>query len=155
LISIKRFTVDASVLGLRRHHVGNVALEGLDIEIAPEQADGEINTQGSRSSRGSRGSQSSGENQGSSYGDDVVIDTLDSSDARIVVIPRRKNRQPKIWEVHTLRMHRVGIGQSMPFDATLTNAVPPGEIVTSGHFGPWREHDPGATPIDGRFTFDR
>src|SRR6185295_1366625 len=43
----------------------------------------------------------------------------------------------------------------MAFDATLTNAVPPGEIVTKGNFGPWHRDDPGLTPVDGAFTFDR
>jgi hypothetical protein len=42
----------------------------------------------------------------------------------------------------------------MPFDATLTNGVPPGEIITSGRFGPWARHKPGATPLSGNFTFD-
>ena len=43
----------------------------------------------------------------------------------------------------------------MPFDATLTNAVPPGEIVTEGSFGPWHRDDPGHTPVGGSFTFER
>ena len=43
----------------------------------------------------------------------------------------------------------------MPFDATLTNAVPPGEIATHGTFGPWRAEDPGQTALDGTFVFDK
>jgi hypothetical protein len=43
----------------------------------------------------------------------------------------------------------------MPFEATLTNAVPPGLIETEGSFGPWHRDDPGHTPLDGRFTFER
>ena len=42
----------------------------------------------------------------------------------------------------------------MPFEATLTNGVPPGEIVTSGTFGPWGVDNPGDTPLQGTFTFD-
>jgi hypothetical protein len=42
----------------------------------------------------------------------------------------------------------------MPFEATLTNGVPPGEIATKGTFGPWHAGQPGATPLDGAFTFD-
>jgi hypothetical protein len=42
----------------------------------------------------------------------------------------------------------------MPFRTQLTNAVPPGEIDTTGTFGPWQRDDPGQTPLDGGFTFD-
>jgi hypothetical protein len=51
-------------------------------------------------------------------------------------------------------MRDVGVGQRMPFEAQLTNAVPPGEIQTAGTFGPWRRDEPGRTALDGRFTFE-
>ena len=41
----------------------------------------------------------------------------------------------------------------MPFEATLTNAIPPGEIQTQGSFGPWQPENPGDTPVDGVFAF--
>ena len=37
----------------------------------------------------------------------------------------------------------------MPFEATLTNPIPKGEIVTKGTFGPWVKGDPGQTPLVG------
>jgi hypothetical protein len=43
----------------------------------------------------------------------------------------------------------------MPFDAELTNGIPPGEIATTGAFGPWHPHQPGRTPLEGTFTFAR
>src|SRR5690242_21449911 len=46
---------------------------------------------------------------------------------------------PKVWAIHRLRMTNVGVNTAMPFTATLTNAVPPGEIETSGNFGPRSE----------------
>ena len=52
-------------------------------------------------------------------------------------------------------MRTVGFDRAMPFDATLTNGIPPGEIGTRGIFGPWQTEDPGATPVDGTFTFAR
>jgi hypothetical protein len=57
--------------------------------------------------------------------------------------------------MHELRVRNVGVGQEMPFETILTNAVPPGRIDTGGAFGPWNADDPGLTPLDGRFTFDR
>ncbi len=57
--------------------------------------------------------------------------------------------------IHRLRMHNLGADQAMPFEATLTNAVPPGEIAIGGSFGPWNAEEPGQTPLNGRFEFDR
>jgi hypothetical protein len=51
-------------------------------------------------------------------------------------------------------MRNLGVNQAMPFEATLTNAVPPGEIKTSGSFGPWQAREPGDTPLDGTFDFN-
>ena len=37
----------------------------------------------------------------------------------------------------------------------MKNAVPPGEIETNGNFGPWSTENPGATALQGAFTFAR
>ncbi len=37
-----------------------------------------------------------------------------------------------------------------PFNATLTNGVPPGEIDVNGAFGPWQRKEPGDTPLERR-----
>ncbi len=41
----------------------------------------------------------------------------------------------------------------MQYRATLTNALPPGEIVSTGSFGPWNSNDPAQTPLSGTATF--
>ena len=53
-----------------------------------------------------------------------------------MIIPRKKTKAPKVWEIHALQMLSVTIDRSMPFEATLTNAVPPGEIVTTRQLRP-------------------
>ena len=50
-------------------------------------------------------------------------------------------------------MQNVGVNESMPFEATLTNGVPPGEIDVNGTFGPWHRDEPGDTPLEGAFNF--
>jgi hypothetical protein len=52
-------------------------------------------------------------------------------------------------------MQSVSLDRPMPFTAALENAVPPGAIETSGSFGPWGREEPGQTPLDGTFTFER
>ena len=74
-----------------------------------------------------------------------------SNNSRLVIIPKEKDKAPKIWVIYRLRMHDLGVDSPMPFEATLTNAVPPGEIETKGSFGPWHAEAPGLTPLEGRF----
>ena len=143
IISVKTFSVDGALLGLWRKHVAHVELDGLDIEIPPDHAN---------PARPSATPARAGENK---PGRDFIIDDLVSTDARLVMIPREEGKSPKVWAIHRLLMHNVGAAQAMPFEATLTNGVPPGEIGTKGRFGPWQSEDPGQTPLDGTFTFDR
>jgi hypothetical protein len=147
IISVKAFSVDGALLALWRRHVAHVELEGLDIEIPPDHDNPTRPTATSARAKGE------GENKGG--GRDIIIDDLASTDARLVIIPRKEGKSPKVWDIHRLLMHNVGIAQTMPFEATLTNAIPPGEIGTKGRFGPWQSEDPGETPLDGTFTFDR
>jgi hypothetical protein len=145
LIAIRSFKVDAGLIGIWRRHVAHVEINGLDISIPPRDDEGA--TPVGVVDRIAPSSSKTG----------VIIDTVDASDARLIIIPRGKAKAPqtwKTWAIHTLRMHRVGIDESMPYQATLTNAVPPGEIQTAGDFGPWDRGDPGGTPLNGTFTFD-
>ena len=133
-------------MGLYRRHVSHVKLEGLQVQIPP----------------GRPTNQNSGR-PASTIGttDDVtlsvkdfIVDELVAPDARLVIIPRSADSKPKVWLLHRLKMRSVGLYTAMPFESQLTNAVPPGEITTSGTFGPWARSDPGETPLAGDFTFD-
>jgi hypothetical protein len=145
LVTIKSFTMRTSLISAWRRHVDHVRLEGLDIQIPPDDGqDGDdrprpVPTSGAHLLKGPQ----------------VVVDQLVADEARLVIIPRDRNRLHRIWAMHRLRLRNVGIDTAMPFDATLTNAVPPGEIVTQGSFGPWHRDDPGHTPVEGHFTFER
>jgi len=138
LISVKTFEIHADLVGLMRKHVAEVQVYGLEIDIPP----GKGEAAGKAGAPGSPGAAR-----------DVIVDNLVSTDARLVIIPGKPGKEPKTWAIHKLHMRSVSFDRSMPFDATLTNAIPPGEIKTSGNFGPWIAGDPGATPLDGKFTF--
>jgi hypothetical protein len=172
LISIRTFTVDADLLGLVRKHVGHVEVRGLEINVPPspdndgnEQTDESRKRQASRADNTQRRSSAADDSRKQaavpdratgdpdSLQDGVVIDALTSTDARLTIIPRKLNKAPRMWLIHSLRMRGVGISRSMPFEATLTNAIPPGEIGTSGHFGPWDRDEPASTPLKGTFEF--
>ncbi|HVH28267.1 MAG TPA: AsmA-like C-terminal region-containing protein [Vicinamibacterales bacterium] len=140
LISISSLAAEGGIAPLLGKHVSLVTLEGLDIQIPPrnrEEAD------------------ASTKPTGSPIKPPFVIDELVASNARLVLIPRQSDKTPKVWTIHDLRMTSVAFDRAMPFDATVTNAIPPGDIVTSGTFGPWRGDEPSLTPLDGAFTFEQ
>jgi hypothetical protein len=144
LLTIKSFTMRTSLLSAWRRHVEHVRLEGLEIQIPPDD---------DQSDDVPRPSSTSGPHL--FKGSQVVVDQLVADDARLVTIPRDRTRLHRTWAMHRLRLRNVAVDTAMPFDATLTNAVPPGEIATQGSFGPWHRDDPGHTPLEGRFTFER
>jgi len=159
LITIAHFSAEGSVRSLVRRHVSRVTLDGLDIQIPPDRNrtvdkkdDGKQDD-----AKKDDGADQADSNPASEHADaarTLVIDELRSVKARLAIIPAEADKGPKVWDIHDLRMTSVSTDVAMPFQATLTNAVPPGEITTSGSFGPWRSPEPGTTPLDGTFTFD-
>jgi hypothetical protein len=152
LISVKTLDIHADLVGLVRKHVAQVQLYGLEIDIPPKEHDDDRAGGAGKAGEAGKADKAGGAEKVRAARD-VLIDNLVSTDARLVIIPRKPGKEPKIWEIHKLHMRSVSFDRSMPFDATLTNAIPPGEIGTSGNFGPWIAGDPGATPLDGKFTF--
>lgn len=141
LISVKQFTIHATLAGLWNRRVRRVVLEGLEIQIPPKD----------REREGREGQ----EGQVPDYVRQVVIQTLEAPDARLVILRRDPEKPPRVWSMHMLKLQSVGLDSSMPFETVLTNAVPPGEITAAGSFGPWARLDPGRTPLAGQFTFER
>lgn len=151
LISVETVTVDADLLGLWRKHVAHVNLEGLQIQIPPnDQSDA------SRDDRNDRGVSTSGRHDDDEHDTvrEVVIDEVVADEATLTILPRKAGKRPRIWYMHELHVNSVGAKTNMPFRTYLTNAVPPGQIDTTGAFGPWQRDHPGKTPVDGRFTFE-
>ena len=51
-------------------------------------------------------------------------------------------------------MRDVGSNAPLHYDATLTNAIPTGDIHATGTFGPWNTESPGDSTITGHYVFD-
>ena len=167
LIAIKAFHVDGSLFGIWRKHVDHVRLTGLDINIPPKPERVQQDKIRDEAPRPKATAGHDGPEPGATdrpetaeerrddplKANGVIIDRVDTDDARLVIIPDKKDANPKVWAIHHLTMHRLGSPKSWPFEATLTNAVPPGEINVDGGFGPWNRDEPGDTPMNGRFTF--
>jgi hypothetical protein len=145
LIEVRNFSVDANVMDVWRKHVSRITLAGLTINIATRQDDDTTTTRADTSDSGAVDMARSG----------YIIDQLESTDAQLKILPHEQGKTPRVWAIHQLHMQHVGINQAMPFQAALTNAVPPGEIDTNGSFGPWKSKDPGKTPLRGTYTLSR
>ncbi len=157
-----------------RKHVEHVQLTGLDISIPPkDERRREKATEKELSDDDrARAKATAGATPAPSATDDdhqtpeekrndplksggVILDRVDTDNARLNIIPEKKDKEPKVWAIHHLTMHNLGAVRSWPFEATLTNGVPPGEIAVKGGFGPWDRNVPGDTPLDGKFDFEQ
>src|SRR5262249_48057485 len=91
--------------------------------------------------------------RGRSRSPDVLIQEVMISDAMLTILPKEKNKTPLRFDIHQLHLQSTGKGNAMKYDAALTNAMPPGEILSDGNLGPWVAYEPGDTPLDGQYNF--
>jgi len=83
----------------------------------------------------------------------IVVDKLVFDDAQVVIKTRTAGKPPAVLEITKLTMKNVGPGQPMPFQATLINPRPVGNIESQGLFGPFDETEPRDTPVHGEYSF--
>jgi AsmA-like C-terminal region len=146
LISIAEFEIAGSFQDLMKEprHVSEVRLRGLEVKISPGADDDD--TDKPEKADAQKQSDASGLQR-------VIIDRFEAPDTVITLIPRKVGKQPKVFTVHHLVMDSLGVNQTIPYIATLTNPVPKGEIETSGTFGPWNVAHPARTPVTGKYVF--
>ncbi len=144
LVSVESFSMNGGIMGLlsRPRRFRSVSLAGLRINIPPGGF-----------KRGMRGNASTPSDDGGVAA--IVVDVLEAYDAALTLIPRREGKEPKVFAVHHLTMKPLGRAQAMTFDASITNPIPKGLVKARGTFGPWKREDPGGTPLQGQYTFDR
>ena len=76
------------------------------------------------------------------------------TNAALTILPKDRKKSPLHFDIHRLRLESAGGNVAMKYDAALTNAKPPGEIQSTGTFGPWVAGEPGDSPIGGDYRFD-
>jgi hypothetical protein len=137
LIVVRSFSFSAGLKQFLRKptHVKKLELTGMQISVPPR---GEA-----EQSRSARVPQQ--------Y--PVIIDSFECSDCELDIFPRNPAKRPLAFSIHQLSMQNVGLGRSAPYRARLTNAVPKGEIDTTGNFGPWQPKEPSLTPLSGDYVF--
>jgi hypothetical protein len=157
LIAIGAFDASAGIRGLfgRPVHLRNVTLERLDIRIPPGGLKGPNAPDTREPARRdvapppANAVATSGKRDNSP----ILIDRIESTQARLEIPSRRAGRLPRIFEIENLVMDGFGLPEGARFHAGVLNPVPKGRIETSGTFGPWDTNDPDQTPIRGEYAF--
>jgi AsmA-like C-terminal region len=132
LIIVKRITIRGTFTGIFARHVKLVLVEGMHILIPP--LGGEHFKTPRRSS--------------------VVIDDLVADGTVLEVASRDSGTPPLQFSFRGFDISNVGSDSPAVFKATLANPEPPGEITTTGRFGPWNPDEVGKTAVSGDYRFE-
>jgi hypothetical protein len=152
LFAIQNFSCDVNLESLLHPPVvvSEVFVDGMEIQIPPRG-----DRPDPRPNQRSRPPSSLAVEQGASSNPGVTIGKVSIQNAGLVLQPRNPQRLPLRFDIQSLQMESGGAGAPMQFDASLTNAKPPGKIHATGAFGPWRASEPGDTPITGAYQFEK
>jgi len=141
VISIKSFTAQAGWLGLLRmpRHISRLTLVGLQITIPTGQPDdADESAAGANSSGGFHG---------------AIMDDMHVENATLTIMPKVAGKQPQVFDIESMQAHSISGDGKMASHTTLRSSIPPGEIHSSGTFGPWNADIPALTPVTGDFSF--
>ena len=140
LIAIDHFSFHSGFIGLvfKPMHLRAVKVTGLHINIPPR----ELREKGGAERQGRKGKIK------------IVVDDIICDDSQLIIETARPDKDPKKFELRHIELHDVGPNAPLSYQATLTNAVPRGDIQAKGFFGPWNTDDPGDSSLTGHYTFD-
>ena len=134
MVHVQRFILQANYHDLlfRPGYISSIVLEGLRIRIPPR---GQIKSEQEKTPSNTR------------------VGEVRAKDA-VLEIARADGKPPLEFEIHTVTLNSVSRKSSVAYDVSLSNPLPPGEIQSRGHLGPWNTADPGQTPVSGTYQFD-
>jgi hypothetical protein len=124
--------------------VDRVQVSGLNIHLPPKQQ--RVNMPHPDQGQKPGVDQSHGKIQ-------VLVGEIDVNQTDLVIENGKPGKVPLDFVIQTIRLNSVGPGRPMKFHALLINPRPTGNIDSTGDFGPFNEHSPGDTPVDGTYTF--
>ena len=136
MFAIRTFSaeVDLGTLFNTPKTVRSVTIDGMTINVPPKDE-----------------SSSTPEKRESSV--DLLVQEVIVANSTLSILPKDQTKTPLRFDLHRVRLESVGKGVGMKYDAALTNAKPPGEILSKGTIGPWAAEEPGDTPITGKYDF--
>jgi hypothetical protein len=137
IIKVQQFEFHAGLIGLflKPTRVRAVHVQGLEIKIPPKSM---------------RQSAPPSKHPGKIK---IIVDEIICDESQLVIGTDKPNKDPKVFELKHIVLHDVGSNSASPYDATLINAVPKGEIHATGTFGPWDTETPGDSTVTGKYIF--
>jgi len=142
LIVVSSFTFDLEPMHLWTSTVKHVSVDGMEVHIPPKD-----------DSTGKRPIPRPPQAQGGSGTSRLIVRKLTATNTRLIIIPKTSGKNPKVWDIYELEMTDLGADAPSPFRAALINPIPYGQIDASGRFGPWDASAPGASGVEGKYTF--
>ena len=79
---------------------------------------------------------------------------VECNGAHLTIETSKPGKLPLEFAIAHLRLSNIKSGESMKFEAELTNPKPVGTIHTTGSFGPWEVDDPGQSAVTGDYKFE-
>jgi hypothetical protein len=176
LFEIDRFTATSSLPALLFKRVSLLELEGLRITVARDGNDDDDGDTADQRREDSNNADYAAKDAGQTIASDpdasdsgakkeedddsdedggpgFVVSTIIADGTHLEILPKQSWKKPLTFDLFKLTLHDAGPGSAMSFDSVMTNPKPPGDIVTSGEFGPWNKDEPRRTPVSGDYTF--
>jgi hypothetical protein len=146
LFTIQHFVCEINMDDLFKtpKRVTHVSLDGMDIRIPPPGERPVFSAQ-----------PNAGDARGAGANTGVIIQEVTIQNATLTLLPRDPRKIPLQFAIQHVQLESVGAGSGMKYEASLINAKPPGNIQSSGTFGPWSAQEPGETPLAGEYRFDK
>lgn len=143
-----RFHAPLSYMPGKPVRISVVELEGLDVDVPPKTRFSHVSASGGTSS-------GLGLLKTGSALLRFEVDSIECNGAKLTLETSKPGKLPLEFDIGHMKLTGVSTGGPTHFDADLTNPRPPGTIVTSGSVGPWVVDDPGQTPVEGDYRFER
>ena len=140
VIAMHKLNLSTSVSGLLHipARIHSVTIEGLQLNIPPRT--------------GARGAPGPGNFMQRSRR--VRFDKIRADGTVLKILPRDPQKAPHEFDIGKLRLSSTGSAGALAFRARLSNPSPPGEITSSGIFGPWNVEKPSLTAVSGTYVFE-
>ena len=141
LLSIRKLVVQDSYpeLLLFRHRLSVVRVVGLHVIIPPAEPTGEPSPIMPLTYSKSATS--------------LPIGAVFADGAILELQTRTPGKRPFRMNISRLALHNVSANTPITFDVTLNNSDLPGEIRSTGAWGPWNPQQPGITPVHGEYVY--
>ena len=143
LFVIQKFHGEVSVESLLHPpvFVSQIVVDGMQIQIPPrgERPHGQASSDTGRTTSSSQ----------------LTIGKVGIHNATLTLQPKDPHKTPLQFDIQNVELQSVRAGAPMRYDVSMANAKPPGRIHATGEFGPWVAGEPGETPLNGDYIFEK